>query len=189
MGNLTAAQIEADVNFLINGLNANHRQIPSAMELMKRSAAIPFFTVLLSILSTVIFYASFDKDDASIKGFVSFLLSEGWYLLAITTVVGLLVFLMTYNNQLTYMSLPLEVRNNSLLVSHLTRIVRKLIITFCTLMIVSSLLSGLSAWFAIALPVLLLSLFIVSSILVSFEINRLGAGLALEKISQLIKNI
>ena len=109
--------------------------------------------------------------------------------MAITTVVGLLVFLMTYNNQLTYMSLPLEVRNNSLLVSHLTRIVRKLIITFCTLMIVSSLLSGLSAWFAIALPVLLLSLFIVSSILVSFEINRLGAGLALEKISQLIKNI
>ena len=47
MGNLTAAQIEADVNFLINGLDANHRQIPSATELMKRSAAIPFFTVLL----------------------------------------------------------------------------------------------------------------------------------------------
>ncbi|TPG56811.1 hypothetical protein [Ewingella americana] len=189
MGNLTAAQIEADVNFLINGLDTEHRQIPSPTELMKRSAAIPFFSVLLSILSTVIFYASFDKDDASIKGFIIFLISEGWYLLAITAAVGLLVFLMTYNNQLTYMSLPLEVRSNSLLVSHLAKIVRKSIITFCTLMIISCLLSGLSAWFAIAVPVLLLSLFIVSSILVSFEINRLGAGLALEKISKLIKNI
>ncbi|PKE27593.1 hypothetical protein CWS43_26070 [Rahnella sp. AA] len=189
MGNLTAAQVEADIDLLINGLDSNHRQIPTATELMKRSAVIPFFSVVLSILSTVIFYASFNEEDASVNGFIDFLFSEGWYLLAITVVVGLLVFLMTYYNQLTYMSLPLDVRNNSLVVSHLAKIVRKSIITFCTLMIISSLLSGLSAWFAIAVPALLLLLFIVSSILVSSEINRLGAGLALEKISKLIKKI
>jgi hypothetical protein len=56
-------------------------------------------------------------------------------------------------------------------------------------MIVSSLLSGISVWFALAVPALLFALFVVTSILVSAEINRLGAGMALEKISSLIKKI
>jgi len=189
MGNFTAAQVEADVSLLMNCLESNQRQIPSATALMKRSAAIPFFSAVLSILSSVVFYVSLYKEDSSIDGFMSFFFSEGWYLLAITAGVGLLVFLMTYNNQLAYMSLPSEVRTKSLIVSHLAKIVRKSVGLFCGLMIISSVLSGVSVWFAIAVPALLLSQFVVASILVSAEINRLGAGLALEKISNLIKKI
>jgi len=189
MTNLTAAQVEADVDRLMGSLGANQREIPSATSLMKRSSALPLFSAALSILSTLIFYLSFNREDTSMEGFLNFFVSEGWYLLAITVGIGLFVFLMTYNNQLTYLSLPSSIRNESLIVSHLGKIVRKSVITFCLLMIMSCLLSGISVWFAIAVPALLLALFVITSILVSAEINRLGAGLALEKISNLIKKI
>ena len=189
MANLTAAQVEADVDLLMCCLGANHREIPSAASLSKRSSVLPLFAAVLSVLSTIIFYVAFYKSDASIAGFLKFFTSEGWYLVAITAGIGLFVFLMTYNNQLTYLSLPSKLRNESLILSHIGRIVRKSVIIFCSLMILSSLLSGVSVWFALAVPALLLMLFVITSILVSAEINRLGAGLALEKISNLIKKI
>ncbi|AUV04984.1 TPA: hypothetical protein QHO27_004403 [Klebsiella pneumoniae subsp. pneumoniae] len=189
MANLTAVQVETDVDLLMSCLAANHREIPSAASLMKRSSALPLFAAMLSFFSCVIFYVSFHKEQSSVEGFLNFFTYQGWYLVAITTGIGLFVFLMTYNNQITYLSLPSDVRNKSLIVSHLGKIVRKSVITFCSLMIVSSLLSGISVWFALAVPALLLALFVVTSIVVSSEINRLGAGLALEKISSLIKKI
>lgn len=189
MANLTTAQVEADVDLLMDCLGAKYREIPSAASLLKRSSALPLFAVVLSVLSNLVFYYSFYKEDATISGFLSFFVSEGWYLIAITAGIGLFVFFMVYNNQLTYLSLPSNVRNKSLIVSHVSKIVRKSVVAFCSLMIVSSLLSGISVWFALAVPALLLALFVVTSILVSAEINRLGAGMALEKISSLIKKI
>lgn len=189
MANLTAAQVEADVDLLMGCLGANHREIPLASSLMKRSSVLPLFATVLSVLSTVIFYVSFYKEEASLDGFTHFFASDGWYLTAITAGIGLFVFMMTYNNQLTYLSLPAHVRGKSLIVGHIGQIVRKSFITFSSLMILSCLFSGISVWFAVAVPALLLTFFIVTSILVSAEINRLGAGLALEKISNLIKKI
>jgi len=189
MANLTAAQVEADVDLLMGCLGANHREIPLASSLMKRSSMLPLFATVLSVLSTIVFYVSFYKEEASLAEFMHFFTSEGWYLSAITAGIGLFVFMMTYINQLTYLSLPSHVRKESLIVGHIGKIVKKSIATFCSLMILSCLLSGVSVWFAVAVPALLLAFFVVTSILVSAEINRLGAGLALEKISSLLKKI
>jgi hypothetical protein len=112
MANLTTAQVEADVDLLMDCLGAKYREIPSTASLLKRSSALPLFAVALSVLSNFVFYYSFYKEDATISGFLSFFVSEGWYLIAITAVIGLFVFFMAYNNQLTYLSLPLISETN-----------------------------------------------------------------------------
>jgi hypothetical protein len=51
MANLTAVQVETDVDLLMSCLAANHREIPSAASLMKRSSALPLFAAMLSFLA------------------------------------------------------------------------------------------------------------------------------------------
>jgi len=189
VSNLTAIQIDEELNVLIESLDVGKRQIPPVSVLLKRSLAIPLLALMLSLVSTVVFYLASYKDEATVTGFIEFFLSEGWYLIGITLVVGFLVFFMTYNNQLIYMTLPKEVRDNSLIFCHLSAVVRRILTIFILLMSVSCAMSAFSAWFAISIPVLLLVMFVVTGIVVSSEINRLGAGVALEKVSALLKKI
>lgn len=189
MNNLTAADIDADILMISNSLKAGIRYVPSSSELMIKSATIPFISLILSLMSTIIFYVSSDKEDASIQGFWDFFVTEGWYLIIITMAVGAFFFLIAYNNILTYMTIPKEVRTKSLILRHLSGLAFNCLKVFVFLLVCSAFLSGFSPWFAIAIPALMLVLLFVVSGVIGAEINRLGAGFALEKISKLISKI
>lgn len=189
MSNLTAIQINEDLDLLYNNLAASKRQIPAATTLISRSLVFPLFSVLLSFLSIAVFYVSTDGKNMSISGAVDFFTSEGWYFVLATAVVGLVITLFVYNNQILYMSVPESVREKSLILKHLSKVLRKSVLISALLMTVCVFLSAFSGWFVFAIPVLTLVLFFAINMILSAEISRLGAGVALEKISDLIKKI
>jgi len=189
MSNLTTADVDADITMLMNSLDVQKRSIPSLGMLMSRSAVIPSFSLLLSLISTIIFYSSTDKDTASLSGFSEFFMSEGWYLVAATLAVGMFFSFMTYSNLLAYMAVPEEVRKKSIIIRHLKSVTRKTVYFFLCLIIASCILSGLSPWFTVAIPALTLALFIVVNAIVGLEISRLGIGAFLQKFNALVKKI
>jgi len=71
----------------------------------------------------------------------------------------------------------------------LRRISKRTVCVFLLLMLVSTILSVFKSWAALAVPALEFALLFAINMVVGAEINRLGAGLALEKISTLIKKI
>ncbi|NNS09963.1 hypothetical protein [Erwinia sp. JH02] len=189
MNNLTAADVDADITMLMDSFNVHKRSIPSLGMLMSRSAVVPCFSFFFSLISTVVFYSSTDKDTASVSGYFDFFMNEGWYLVAATVAVGLLFSIMTYSNLLTYMAVPEEARKKSIIIRHLKRVTRKTVFFFFGLIVASCILSGLSPWFTVAIPALTLTLFIVVNVIVGLEISRLGIGVFLQKLSSLVKKI
>lgn len=188
MANLTTAQVNADITMLTNGFSSGERIIPSNSSLIKTSFFIPAISVFLSLLSTVSVYLP-GSASKSMEGYFEFLVSDGWIVVLPTAIVGMLFALMTYNNMIMYMSIPKHVRETSLILSHLKKIAKKTIILFLVLMCVSTVLAGFNSWFAFGVTALEVVFFFTINIAIGAEINRLGAGLALEKISSIIKKI
>ncbi|WP_261643061.1 hypothetical protein [Erwinia mallotivora] len=189
MSILTAAQVEADVNYLINGLEVNKRLIPAASTLFKKSSAIPLVTVLLSFLSTVVFYVSSEGNELGIAEFCHFFMTEAWVVVVPSAIIGLFFILFTYNKLMMYFSVPVEVRKKSIILNHLKEITARIVKVFISLMICSVILTPISPWFTFAIPGLLLVLMFATGLIVGAEINRFGTGMALEKISGLLKKI
>lgn len=189
MTNLTMADVDTDVSMLMGSFRSNERHIPSLGRLLKISASIPLLAISLSILSDINGYLSLYHLRASFSGYYYYFLSDGFAVVVPTVLIGLLFLFMTYNNLMIYMAMPEDVRRKSVILSHIRKIVKRTVTLFLVLMILSALLSGLTPWFAFAIPALLLALLFAVNLVVSSEINRLGAGLALDKISKLIKKI
>ncbi|KHE00988.1 hypothetical protein NL54_13120 [Pantoea stewartii] len=188
MANLTTAQVNADITMLTNGFSSDERVIPSNSSLIKTSFFVPALSVFLSLLSTVSVYLP-GSAPKSIEGYFEFLLSDGWIVVLPTAIVGMLFALMAYNNMIMYMTIPQHVRQSSLILSHLKNIAKKTIIFFLVLMCVSTVLAGFYSWFAFGVTALEVVLFFTINIAIGAEVNRLGAGVALEKISNIIKKI
>ena len=191
MTNFTRAEIDADISMLTEKFSTGIRIIPSNSDLLKKCFFIPVISFLLSLVSTLTFYfvSSIKYKYAYSDGYINFLASDGWMILAPTVIVGLVFAVMTYNNLILYMALPEDVRHKSVILNHLKSVVKRTVTFFLVLMIGSSLLAGFISWLAFAVPALLFALLFIVNFMVGAEINRLGAGLALEKISKLIKNI
>jgi len=189
MANLTMADVDNDVSMLMGSFRSNERHIPSFVRLLKTRASVPLLAITLSILSDINGYLSLYQKQASISGYYYYFLSDGFAVVVPTIVVGLLFSFMTYNNLMMYMAVPQDVRNKSVILSHIKKIVKRTVTLFLVLMIFSASLAGLTPWFSIAIPALLFVLLFAVNLVVSSEINRLGAGLVLEKISNLIKKI
>ena len=189
MSILTAAQVEADVNYLMESLDVNKRLIPSASELLKKSTAIPLLAIVLSFFSTILFYVSSEWNEKTIAGFFHFFTNEAWVVVAPCVVIGLVFIVFSYNQLMMYLSVPEDVRNTSFILNHLRKVTSRVGSTFIGLMICAVFLTPLSPWFACAIPGLLFALIFAVGFIVGGEINRLGTGMALEKISNLLKKI
>jgi len=191
MSNFTRAEVDADIAMLTNKFSSGIRIIPSNSDLFKKCFFIPAIAFFLSCVSTLVFYfvSSIKYKYAYSDGYINFLTSEGWVVLVPTLIVGVLFAFMTYNNLIMYMAVPEDIRRKSVILSHLRKLVKRTVALFLILMVSSALLSGLIPWLAFAIPALLFALLFAISLVVGSEINRLGAGLALEKISNLIKKI
>jgi hypothetical protein len=87
------------------------------------------------------------------------------------------------------MAVPKNVREKSVILLHLKKIVQRTVSVFAFLMFFAALASSYVSWAVLAIPVLMMVLFFSVNIIVSSEINRLGAGIALEKVSSLLKKI
>ncbi|MCM2447854.1 MULTISPECIES: hypothetical protein [unclassified Rahnella] len=189
MGNLTVEQVEADVNYLMDSLDSNKRLIPSSSVLLKKVSLIPLLSVVLSFISTVVFYFSAEWNEKTITGYMHFLATEGWAVVVPTTIIGLFFVLLTYNKLLMYLTLPDDVRNKSIILQHLHKVTSRIISLFIFLMVCSGVLAAMSPWFCFAIPALLLVMMFAMGIVIGSEVSRLGSGMALEKISKLVKNI
>lgn len=189
MKSVMASDISADLSMLMDGFSSDTRMIPSSSSMLKKSLLIPAIAVMLSIISSAIVYFTGYKPQMDLQGFISYFMADGWIIVAPTIPIGLLFTLMAYNNVLLYMSVPENVRKKSLVIAHLKKIAKKTVTFFVTLMILATILSGYSNWFAFSISGLLFALLFVVNLLVGVEINRLGAGFAIEKISNFIKKI
>jgi len=189
MGNLTVEQVEADVDYLMDSLGSNKRLIPSPSVLLRTTSSIPLLSVVLSFISTVVFYFSADWTEKTTAGFLHFLATEGWVVILATAIIGLFFMLLTYNKVLMYFTLPEDVRNKSTILQHLNKVASRTVNLFVFLMMCSAALAAISPWFTFAIPALLLFMMFTVGIIISSEVNRLGSGMALDKISNLIKKI
>lgn len=189
MNTLSTADINADVSMLMGSFSSEEKAIPSSTSLFKISVVVPSIAILLSILSNILGYISLYKDDSSFSGFYDDFLSDGWAVLLPTVIVGVIFSFMTYNNLMTYMAVPEKVRSKSLILSHLKKIAQRTVMIFLTLMVIATVCSSVINWLAFGIPLLLFILLFAVNLVVGAEINRLGAGIALEKISKLINKI
>ncbi|ORM90093.1 hypothetical protein HA50_26340 [Pantoea cypripedii] len=189
MSNFTMTKVDDDVSMLIESLSSSNRLIPSSLRLLKLSFVVPAIALIAAFMSDVIGYASLSDSQFSLQGYYFYFLSDGWAVVVPTLLIGLLFAFMTYNNLMLYMAVPENARRNSLVLSHLRKIAKRTVNVFLLLMFVSAILSVFKAWAALAIPALEFALLFAVNMIVGAEINRLGAGLALEKISNLIKKI
>lgn len=191
MSNFTKAEIDADITMLTDKISAGGRIIPSNSDLLKKCFFIPTVSIFLSLISTWVLYFtdSLKYSYISSEGYANYIVSEGWVVLVPTAIIGLLFSFMAYNNLIMYLTLSEELRKNSLILNHLRKVVQKTVVFFLVIMILSAILSGFVSWLAFGVPAAELALFFIVNLVVGMEMNRLGAGLALEKISNLIKNI
>lgn len=189
MKGFLASDISADLSMVLDGFSQDARIVPSAHEIFKLSALMPAVSLFLSFISLSIVYISGYKPTLNVNGFMQFFLSDGWVFLAPTVIVGLVFMLMAYNNMTLYLTIPEETRARSLVIEHLKKLVYRTVVFFAFLMLFSTFLSCYSTWFAFGVPALEFALLFAVNIVVGVEINRLGAGLVIEKISNLIKKI
>lgn len=189
MNTITVADVNADVSMLMGSFSEEARVIPSSAALFKISTAVPLIAFVLSIFSDIIGYISLDRSESSLNGLYNYFLSDGWAVLVPTAIIGLLFTFMTYNNLMMYMAVPEAARRQSVILSHLKKIVKRTVKLFLALMIIATVFSSVINWLAFAIPLLLFILLFAVNLVVGAEINRLGAGIALEKISKLINKI
>ena len=189
MQNLTVADVNADISMLMEGFSSDKRIVPSSSHLLKMSVTLPLTAISLSFLSAVIIFLTGYKVELTLLSFFDYFLSDGWIFVAPTIVVGLLFSLMTYNNIMLYLAVPEDIRQKSLLLSHFKLLAKRTILLFLKLMVAAIFLSGVSTWFAFAISGLLFALLFIVSLIVGSEINRLGVGIVVDKISSLVKSI
>ncbi|MCH9300010.1 MULTISPECIES: hypothetical protein [Pantoea] len=189
MKNLTASDISRDLSALMEGFSSGGRLIPSPSRSFKLSAAVPFIATLLSVIGATLVYLTGYHSQAGLDGILNYFESDGWVFVLPTIVVGAFFTLLTYNKFILYFSIPKDVRENSVVLNHLKKTATKTVVFFITLMIFSTVLSAYSTWFAFSITGLLFALLMIGNLLIGLEINRLGAGVALEKIFIFLKKI
>jgi hypothetical protein len=189
MNNLTFDKIDADISYLMDGVSTHNNHVPSPFTLLKLSMVVPFASVFFTLISMLTIYVFYKGDDATFSGYFSYLLSDGWVVLVPTIVIGMFFSFMAYNNLIMYMSVPKGLREKSIILKHLRIVVYRTAKIFMLLMLAAALVSGFYSRLAFAIPLLEVMTFFGVNIVVSAEINRLGAGIALEKISKLISKI
>jgi len=191
MSNFTRAEIDADIAMLTNKISLGGRIIPSNSDLLKKCFFIPIVSIFLSVFSTWVLYFidSSKYSYISSEGYANYLVSEGWVVIVPTAIIGLFFSFMVYNNLIMYLTLSEELRENSLVLRRLRKVVKRTVALLLVIMLISAILSGFISWLAFGVPAAELALFFIVNLVVGMEINRLGAGLALEKISSVIKKI
>lgn len=186
---LNGEKISSDISFLVDGISSLKSEIPSIGKTLKASLLVPVCTFLGSLFSSICYYYSDKYRHTTYNGLLDYFLSDGWIFVAPTLIVGFVFFAMSYNNLLLYLSIPKSVRDDSLILLHLKRIVLKVIYFF--LFLIGS-LALCSSFFHLALyliPALEFALIFVVNMIVGMEINRLGVGSVLNKMAGIIKKI
>ncbi|KMV67975.1 hypothetical protein WB66_23245 [bacteria symbiont BFo1 of Frankliniella occidentalis] len=189
MKNLMTADVRADLTMLMERFSAQEMNIPSVSASLKLSAIIPFLAVFLSFVSASAVYFLGYNPEMSVRGFADYFLSDGWVFVVPTLIVGLVFSFMTYNNVMLYLAIPERVRDRSLVIQHLKKVAKRTIKIFLILMLVATILSGYSSWFAFSITGLLFAQLFIVNLVIGAEINRLGAGIVVEKISNLVSKI
>lgn len=190
MSKLTVKDVNEDLNMLLSCFGEQSRDIPSFGDIASKSVLVPLVSVCASIIGVVFFYASgLIRHPDTVDNFGVFFFNEGWYPVAASAVVGLLFFAMCYTNLTLYVTIPQEVREKSVLVQHMVKLVRKSVMTFFILIGLAACFTALEPALIFAIPVGTFIFLFVINIVISLEINRLGMGPALEKLSALVKKI
>lgn len=189
MKGLFASDVSADLAMLMEGFSMDKRIVPSVSDSFKLSAKIPLLAVFMSFLSALIVFLTGYNPVLTLNALADYFLSDGWVFIVPTLVVGLLFTFMAYNNLLLYLAIPESFRKRSLVVKQLRKVVKRTVGFFVLLMVISTLLSFYSTWFAFAVPGLLFCMLFIINLVVGAEISRLGAGIAVDKISKLISKI
>jgi len=184
MSNMTVCDIEADISKIMEGFASGKRLIPSSLSLLKVSLIIPVISVIISFLSVLALYISYGQN-----GYIDFVLSDGWIVIIPTAAIGLFFSFMAYSNLIMYMSVPEEIRRSSKILSHLRSVVSRTVTIFLSIMLISALIAGFYSRAAFLIPLLEFLLIFAVNIVVGSEINRMGAGFAIEKMSAFIKKI
>lgn len=183
-------RIKEDVTMVLNSFNAVNRTVPSIKQILKISAAIPMIAISLSIIN-VIWFFTFYSESLSFgrEYYLSEILGGFLYVTIPTFVIGMLLFVMLYNNAILYLSIPEKAREESLLISHIRSVVKRISIGFITLNVFFILFSGVAPILVYATPLSTFLLLFTFGLVVSAEINRLGIGPVMVKLSELVKKI
>ena len=174
---------------LINGFDAESTRIPPVREIFKISAVVPLCSLVICLVGLFSVFFGVKGNDHDLYGYFNYLISDGWIVVLPTIIIGLFFFLMSYNNVIPFLMIPKKNTEDSIVIQHLLGLVRKTILIFLTLMLLSSLVACFYPILAFSVPVLELVLFFAINIVVGSEINRLGAAFAFEKIAKLMKKI
>lgn len=186
---ITMMEVNEDIQSLIINMSRAGRRLPSVAQLLRLGIKIPFFTMLCSLAGLSVIYISKPSYQGDTLGFFSFIFFEGWIVHVLCVALGAIFFLMSYFSLNTYLSIPEECFSKSIVLKHLKNTARKTVYFFMALMIASVFMTLISPRFVFLIPTLQIVMFFIVNIVISFEINRLGAGIFMEKLADIIKKI
>lgn len=190
MSGFSVKEVNADISMLFGCLSDPDRRIPSFSDIARKSSLIPIFTTIVSFISVLVYYSSLaTRHPDTVEAFSKFFVEEGWYPVGASIVIGFLFFIMSYTNLTLYMTIPFSVREKSLLVKHLTRLVRRVVIIFFVFIGIAAFLTALQPLLSFAIPGAMFVFLFVINLIISLEINRLGMGPVLEKMNKMLSKI
>lgn len=181
-------RVREDVTMILNSFNANNMVIPSIKQILKISTFLPLVAIALSILN-VMFFFTFHSESLSFgrEYYWDEVLGGLLYAALPTVIVGFLLFVMFYNNAVLYLSIPEDTRNKSLLIRHIRTVVKRISIGFIALNVIFILFAGMAPILVFATPLSTFLLLFTFGFVVSAEVNRLGMGPIMDKLSEIVR--
>lgn len=186
---LNGENIMSDISSLMDGVSSIKAEIPPVGKVLKASLLLPAFTFIASILSSISYYYSNKYSHLRYNGLSDYFFSDGWVFVAPTLVVGFVFFVMAYNNVLLYMSVPKLLRDGSIILLHIKGIALKAAFLFLALIGMLTLSSSFFHFALYLIPAIEFIFIFIVNMVIGMEINRLGVGFVLEKLTSAIKKI
>ena len=172
---LTHDDVKKDIRKVMDKLGSGSLKIANPLQAIKLSALYTLPCTILHALTTLYIYMTISSSSAVAYGFLIILLCS---------------FLMTaiqYSNALMYLSIPDEVRRESIIISKLKKTYLRVVSVTIIVNIIAALAFVILREHLIAIPICFVAGFVINQTVLSSEIARYGIGVLIEKTTGLMK--
>lgn len=189
---ITRNQINQDMNMLIGSLQDEDRPIVSPLAAMRLSITWPLLCIAAYSASVLWLALNYVPESDAFGNPLTFFSHMGTELdfFAFSFIFGIAISTGLYVPSLVYLSIPASVRNQSIILLNLKRLVKRLAVASLIInMAVAVAACTYNEILIGAAPFVLILSFIVMQVVISAEVTRYGIGGMMKKLTTLAKKI
>lgn len=190
---LTQNDINNDIKMLSDSVTDIHRPLVSSGEALKLALFWPGICVLCYAMVTILMVLNFVPSPDAYGDPISLLSADGLYgnfaAVAVGTVFALGIGFGFYGPALMYLTIPEDIRNKSIIINRLKKIVKKVGGFFLVCHFALALFACFYRDAIYGMPVLVILSFLITQGIISAEIARYGVAPAMKKMVSLARKI